>query len=190
MNLPNKLTILRIIFVPFIIAATLIEFPFHYFVAGIIFAAASITDLFDGKIAREQNLITDFGKFADPLADKILIISIFICFLKLDFAGVIPIILIIFREFIVTSLRLVAASKGSVVAANMWGKVKTCIQIGAIGAIYLMQGIQDLLIQSAASICFPIFIIIGQILVWICAIVTLISGIKYVIDNKDIIKDI
>ena len=110
MNLPNKLTILRIVLVPFVIAAMLIEFPFHFAVAGLLFGIAAITDAFDGKIARRDNLITDFGKFADPLADKILVISALVCFVKFGLCGAVPLIIIIFREFTVTSVRLVAAS--------------------------------------------------------------------------------
>ena len=98
MNLPNRLTILRIILVPFVIAAILIEFPFHFLVAGLLFGAASLTDMFDGKIARRDNLITDFGKFADPLADKILVISVLVCFVKLGLCGAIPLIIIIFAS--------------------------------------------------------------------------------------------
>ena len=132
MNLPNKLTLLRIILVPAVIAAILIDFPFHFLVAGILFGIAAITDALDGKIARRDNLITDFGKFADPLADKILVISVLVCFVKLNLCGAVPLIIIIFREFTVTSVRLVAAAKGNVIAANMWGKVKTVTQIIAI----------------------------------------------------------
>ena len=118
MNLPNKLTLLRIILVPFVIASILNYFPFHFLVAGILFSIASITDALDGKIARRDNLITDFGKFADPLADKILVISVLVCFVKLGLCGAVPLIIIIFREFTVTSVRLVAAAKGKVISAK------------------------------------------------------------------------
>ena len=136
MNLPNKLTLLRIAIVPFIVACMLIDFPLNYFVAGLLFGAAAITDAFDGNIARKNNLITDFGKFADPLADKILVISVLVCFLKAGLCGAIPLIIILFREFTVTSIRLVAAANGKVIAANVWGKFKTIAQITAIGFIY------------------------------------------------------
>ena len=215
MNLPNKLTILRIVLVPFVIAAMLIEFPFHFAVAGLLFGIAAITDAFDGKIARRDNLITDFGKFADPLADKILVISALVCFVKFGLCGAVPLIIIIFREFTVTSVRLVAASKGTVIAANMWGKVKTVCQIIAIVAIYVMQTALDVfnlatlgktlsitedynvfkVIVSSDSLyhdsyrLFCIFNYIGQGLLWITAIITVISGVKYLIDNKDAISD-
>ena len=214
MNLPNKLTMLRIILVPFVIAAILIEFPFHFLVAGILFGVASITDALDGRIARRDNLITDFGKFADPLADKILVISVLVCFVKLGLCGAVPLIIIIFREFAVTSVRLVAAAKGKVIAANMWGKVKTVSQIIAICAIFTMMTALDiisinmlghtmsldwlnpLLIATSSNSAmhdvyniFSIFNIIGQSLLWITAIITVISGVKYLKDNKNVISD-
>ena len=214
MNLPNKLTILRILLVPFVIAAILIQFPFHFTVAGLLFGAAAITDAFDGKIARRDHLITDFGKFADPLADKILVISVLVCFVKLGLCGAVPLIIIIFREFAVTSVRLVAAAKGKVIAANLWGKVKTVTQIVAIVTIFVMQTAMDIIsifvigfavpstlfttgMYSAMSdaryimlnSCFNVFNIIGQALLWIAAIITVISGVKYLVDSKEVISD-
>ena len=213
MNVPNKLTLLRIALVPLVIAAILIPFPFHFTVAGLLFGAAAITDAFDGKIARRDNLITDFGKFADPLADKILVISVLVCFVKLGLCGAIPLIVIIFREFTVTSVRLVAAANGKVIAANMWGKVKTVSQIIAIVAIFVFMTVMDIISLVAASRVVPIseyitaaacggaspaalyeafniFNIIGQSLLWITAIITVISGVKYLVDNKEVISDI
>ena len=214
MNLPNKLTLLRIALVPFVIAAILIQFPFHFTVAGLLFGAAAITDAFDGKIARRDNLITDFGKFADPLADKILVISVLVCFVKLGLCGAIPLIIIIFREFAITSVRLVASAKGKVIAANMWGKVKTVSQIVAIVAIFVMQTAMDIVsmivIGTTQTIddynifkvainsnslyhdmysVFCVFNVIGQALLWIVAIITVISGVKYLVDNKEVISD-
>lgn len=126
MNTPNKLTILRILLVPFFVAALLLAvIPHHFLIAGLIFGVASLTDLLDGKLARKRGQITDFGKFADPLADKILVISALICFVQLGIIGAVPVIVLLFREFAVTSIRLVAASNGKVVAANLWGKAKT-----------------------------------------------------------------
>lgn len=215
MNLPNKLTVLRILLVPFVIAAILIEFPFHFTAAGLLFGAAAITDAFDGKIARRDNLITDFGKFADPLADKILVISVLVCFVKLGLCGAIPLIIIIFREFTITSVRLVASSKGAVIAANMWGKVKTVCQIVAIIAVFVFQTAMDIInlamlgktltitgdynifnvminsnsLYRTSYLIFSIFNIIGQSLLWIVAVITVISGVKYLIDNKEVISD-
>ena len=187
MNLPNKLTLLRIILVPAVIAAILIEFPYHFLIAGLLFGAAAITDALDGKIARRDNLITDFGKFADPLADKILVV-------KLNLCGAIPLIIIIFREFTVTSIRLVAAAKGNVIAANMWGKVKTVTQIVAIVSVFLMQFIYEILERTMTDAVtlvgiYDIFNIIGQVMFWIVAVITVISGVIYLKDNKDVISD-
>ena len=210
MNVPNRLTVLRILLVPAVIAAILIPFPFHMTVAGVLFGAAAITDAFDGKIARRDNLITDFGKFADPLADKILVISVLVCFVKLGLCGAVPLIIIIFREFTVTSVRLVAAAKGNVIAANMWGKVKTVAQIIAIVAIFVMHTALDIISLAMTGgvlslddyyrmndlccghpLCtvFNVFNIIGQVLLWIVAIITVVSGVKYLMDNKDVISE-
>ena len=194
MNLPNKLTVLRILLVPFVMAAILIDFPFHDLVAGLLFGAAAITDAFDGKIARRDNLITDFGKFADPLADKILVISVLVCFTAIGRCGAVPLCIIIFREFAVTSVRLVAASNGKVIAANMWGKVKTVSQIIAIVAIFVLHLVLDILAlipvsEIALTAVGNVFNIIGQVLIWITAVITVISGVKYLVDNKEVISD-
>ena len=122
MNLPNKLTLLRILLVPLFVAAMLIPFPLHNLAALLVFAIASITDMFDGRIARERNLVTDFGKFADPLADKILVLAAMLCFVQNGLCDCVAVIIVLLREFAVTSIRLIAAAKGEVVAANIWGK--------------------------------------------------------------------
>lgn len=196
MNLPNKLTILRIILVPFVIAATLINFPFHYLVAGLLFGAASLTDMFDGKIARRDGLVTDFGKFLDPLADKIMVLSVLICFVEQGLCSAVPVIIIIFREFAITSIRLVASSKGQVVASNMWGKVKTVSQIAAIVIIYLMFTIYYIVeISNPAALIFAnesiyiTLILVSNILIWITAVFAVVSGIKYMVDNRQFISD-
>ena len=145
MNLPNKLTVLRIILVPFYIFFLLMPgIPHHYLIALIIFAAASYTDHLDGKIARKYNMITDFGKFADPLADKIMILAALACFVQLGLTNAIVLTVIISREFMVTAMRLVASSKGKVVAANSWGKAKTVSQIIAVLIILILQYILEL----------------------------------------------
>lgn len=195
MNLPNKLTILRILIVPFMVAAMLIEFPFHFLVSGLLFGAASLTDYFDGKIARERNLITNFGKFADPIADKILVISALVCFLALGLCDPVIIIIVLFREFVVTSIRLTAATSGKVVAANIWGKIKTVSQIIAIVIIFVLQFVLEIVClftnpQTSAifSSLSSAFYVVGEIALWISVIFTIISGLKYVLDNKDAIS--
>lgn len=195
MNLPNKLTVLRIILVPFMVAAMLIPFPFHYLVAGLIFGVASLTDYFDGKIARERNLITNFGKFADPIADKILVVSALVCFLANGLCDPIIILIVLFREFVVTSIRLSAASSGTVVAANMWGKVKTVTQMIAIIAVFVFQVALEVYAvfpyapQLAIQMVENIFYVVGEVMMWISVVFTVISGVKYVLDNKDAISE-
>lgn len=190
MNIPNKLTILRIILVPFFVAFLLINIPHHFLIAGLIFGVASLTDMLDGKIARKNNLITDFGKFADPLADKILVISAFLCFVQLGIIGAVPVIIVLFREFTVTSIRLVAASSGEVVAANIWGKVKTVSQIIVICFIMLFQYILELtslgiisIPESSLSLLSFSFNIASQALIYISVLFTVISGVIYIKDN-------
>lgn len=196
LNLPNKLTITRILLVPFMIAALLIEFPHHFLVAGLLFGAASITDFFDGKIAREKNLITDFGKFADPLADKIMVISCLVCFVAMKLCDPVLLIVVLFREFAVTSIRLVAASTGKVIAANMWGKVKTVSQIIAIVAVFVFQYFLELckvgilpIPAELADIIAMYLGIAGHILLWVSTVFTIVSGIIYIKDNKNCIKE-
>ncbi|MCI5598398.1 MAG: CDP-diacylglycerol--glycerol-3-phosphate 3-phosphatidyltransferase [Ruminococcus sp.] len=194
MNLPNKLTLLRIILVPFFIIAMLVNFPFHYLVAGCIFGIASVTDTLDGKIARSRNLVTDFGKFADPLADKILVLTALVCFLQVGLLGsfgAIPVIIVLFREFAVSGIRLVAASSGKVVAANIWGKIKTVSQMVGISVIFAMQVVLEVLNAMKISTDFvsEVFYYIGNGLIWLSTLFTLISGIIYLKDNIGFLKD-
>ena len=194
MNLPNKLTLLRIILVPFFIIAMLVNFPFHYLVAGCIFVVASVTDTLDGKIARSRNLVTDFGKFADPLADKILVLTALVCFLQVGLLGsfgAIPVIIVLFREFAVSGIRLVAASSGKVVAANIWGKIKTVSQMVGISVIFAMQVVLEVLNAMKVSTGFitEVFYYIGNGLIWLSTVFTLISGIIYLKDNISFLKD-
>ena len=191
MNLPNKLTVARILLVPFFVAALLIDFPLNNLAALALFGAASITDLLDGKIARKQGLITDFGKFADPLADKILVISALLCFVQLGLCDCVAVIIVLFREFTVTSIRLIAASKGKVIAANIWGKVKTVTQMVAIICVLVMQIVLDI---GALGVALPcclrcIFYWAGEGLIWVSTLFTVISGIIYVKQNKHFISE-
>lgn len=194
MNLPNKLTLLRIILVPFFIIAMLVNFPFHYLVAGCIFGIASVTDTLDGKIARKRNLVTDFGKFADPLADKILVLTALVCFLQVGLLGsfgAIPVIIVLFREFAVSGIRLVAASSGKVVAANIWGKVKTVSQMVGISVIFAMQVVLEVFnaLKITVAGMDTVFYYIGNGLIWLSTLFTLISGIIYLKDNISFLKD-
>ncbi len=189
MNLPNKLTLMRIILVPFFVAVLLIDtIPYRYLISLIIFAVASITDMLDGKIARKYNMVTDFGKFADPLADKILVISAFACFIQLDIINAVFIIIVLFREFTVTSIRLVAVESGKVVAANMWGKAKTVSQMIAVIVVLLNGFIAELGLVGADNM-YDVMGLINQVLLWISALLTVISGIIYIKDNFQFIKN-
>lgn len=196
MNLPNKLTVLRIILVPFFVAALLIPgVPHHFLIAGLLFGIASYTDHLDGKIARRDNLITTFGKFLDPLADKVLVVSALVCFVELKLAPAWMVLLIIAREFLVTSLRLVAVDAGVVIAANSWGKAKTASQMTAISIIFVLQYIQEL---SMNGILGPVsfgsmqsdfvFYWIGFALLFVSTILTVISGTVYVSQNRAVIN--
>lgn len=173
MNLPNKLTIARMIAVPFFIIAFLLGM---YPVALVIFCAASVTDYFDGKIARSQNLVTNFGKIMDPLADKILVYSALCLFIETDSIDAWMLIVILAREFIVAGMRTVAASEGRVLAAGMSGKIKTVLQM--IAVIVIMAGLW------LSNI--PVIGIVGYYIFIASLIMTIYSGIEYVYQNKDV----
>lgn len=184
MNLPNKLTILRIVMVPFFVFFLLADFvPHRYLFALLLFCAASYTDHLDGKIARRDHLVTNFGKLMDPLADKILVMSALICLVKLDLASTVCVILIMLREFSVTSIRLLAVEQGRVIAANNWGKAKTVSQMVAIIAILFFQYLGGFLPQLL-----PGFTLTGQVLIWIATLLAVLSGIIYLKDNADVLK--
>jgi CDP-diacylglycerol---glycerol-3-phosphate 3-phosphatidyltransferase len=197
MNLPNKLTTARLIIVPFFLVVMLTRdyVGYHYLLALVLFIGASLTDHYDGKIARERNQITNFGKFMDPLADKILVISALVCFLQFGLTDAWAVILIIFREFMVTAIRLVAAENGEVLAANKWGKTKTVSQIAAIIVVLLFQFIQEL-VEKGVVPAFSIggassayaFMYIGNVLIWISVFFTLLSGIIYLKENIGLIN--
>ena len=194
MNTPNKLTMLRLILVPFYVFFLLMpSIPHNFLAALIIFAAAAYTDHLDGKIARKHNMITDFGKFADPLADKVMIVSALACFVQLGITNAVVLIIIVAREFAVTSVRLVAADKGKVVAANKWGKAKTISQIVSVLAVMLMYYILELhklgliTLGSYDTAAFR-FAVASDILIWISVVFTLVSGVIYIVQNIDFIK--
>ncbi len=189
MNLPNKLTILRIIMTPVFLIALLLDFPFHYLVAMLLFIAASITDFIDGKIARSQNLITNFGKFMDPLADKMLTTAAFLGFITLNIgSGIVWITFIVLvREFLMTSLRLSAATTGTVIAANMWGKAKTvCQMVAIIFALFSQIIIFDLGVGTG-SVFGILLSSVTTALLWLSAVLTVISGVFYLVDNRSCI---
>ena len=190
MNLPNKLTIIRFILTPIFMALMMFNFPFHYFLAFLVFVAASITDYFDGKIAREQNLITDFGKFLDPIADKALTTSAFIafCFLRVGVGIEWVLFIILLREFVVTSVRLAASANGKVVAANIYGKIKTVMQMVTICVLILFMGVIHAFGGGISDVFITVFDIVATVLLWITAFLTIVAGVTYLNDNKEYIN--
>ncbi|WP_223382878.1 CDP-diacylglycerol--glycerol-3-phosphate 3-phosphatidyltransferase [Faecalibacterium prausnitzii] len=193
MNLPNKLTLCRIILVPvFMIFVSLTEFGTEtfnatwYLVAGIVFAAASFTDYLDGHLARKWHMVTDFGKFADPLADKLLTTVALIYMMRDGVCSPVVLCIILAREFAVSGLRMVAAGAkdGKVIAANMWGKVKTVLQMLTI--IFYFFGIS---LTYGNTILGNLNVwLISYWLCWLVAAATAISGIKYLWDNRSFIN--
>lgn len=175
MNLPNKLTILRVLLIPFYVVCQMlsVQSPLYKWIALAIFVIASLTDLLDGKIARKYNLVTNFGKFMDPLADKLLVCSALICFVELKAVPGYIVIIIIAREFIISGFRLVACEQGTVIAASMWGKVKTVFQM--IMIILYIINIQQLYY-------------INIIVMWIATALTIISLVDYIFKNRSVLS--
>ncbi|MDD2215149.1 MAG: CDP-diacylglycerol--glycerol-3-phosphate 3-phosphatidyltransferase [Eubacteriales bacterium] len=175
MNLPNKLTMLRIILIPiFIILLT----KGYSIIAAVLFILAAATDALDGHLARKYNLITNFGKIMDPLADKLLVTSALICLVELGQVAGWMVIVILAREFIITGLRAVAAGEGIVIAAGKSGKIKTVLQMLALSVILLQNWPFSLFTKQP----------IGIYILWIAVIMTIYSGIEYIIKNKEIFR--
>lgn len=205
MNLPNKLTVIRIAIVPFFVLFMCISaIPLRFVWALLLFVAASVTDLLDGKLARKHNLVTNFGKFLDPLADKILVAAALVCFVEQGWTYSWIVIIILLREFTVSGIRLAAISgnQTAVIPANIWGKVKTVFTMIAIIAVLLMHILMSLNVMydindvsifsdiavSPAKGYFGIPVqIITDILMYLTAAVTLISGVKYLYDYREYI---
>lgn len=188
MNLPNKLTLARILLIPFfILFASLPQIPNNYLIAGIIFAVASFTDFLDGSIARKYGMVTDFGKFADPLADKLLTTVAFIYMMMDSACHPVVLVIILTREFAVSGVRMVAAGskEGKVIAANIWGKVKTVLQMLTIIVYYFMVAFAQLAGNSALE---SLAVTITIILCWIVAGVTALSGVQYIWGNREFIN--
>ena len=175
MNLPNKLTMFRVVLIPFFVLFMLIDITdVDKWIALTIFIVASLTDLLDGKIARKYNLVTNFGKFMDPLADKLLVCSALICLVEMAKLPAWMVIIIIAREFIISGFRLIASDNGVVIAASYWGKFKTTFQMVMI----------CLLIADIEAIN-----IVTNVIVWIALILTVVSLIDYLVKNKNVMKE-
>ena len=175
MNTPNKLTVARMILVPFLVVFLLTGWggEANRWICLAIFVAASVTDWFDGHLARKYNLITNFGKFMDPLADKLLVCSAMICMIELDKLPAWVVIIIIGREFIISGFRLIAAENGIVIAANYWGKFKTVSQMIMIILLMLDFG--------------GIFTVLTQIFIWLSVALTIISLLTYIMKNRKVL---
>ena len=172
MNLPNKLTILRmILIIPFLLVLYL-DVPYATYWALGIFIVASLTDMLDGKIARKRNLITDFGKFMDPLADKMLVTAAMVWFVEIGQMAGWALLVVLLREFAVSGLRMVASDKGRVIAAGWSGKVKTASTMVCVVLMFL-----------------PIPEIVNTVCVWVIVLTTLYSGVEYFVKNKDVLSD-
>ena len=177
MNLPNKLTAARIGMTVLMTAFILLGGPVWAWLSFVLYVAASLTDFADGKIARERGLVTNLGKFMDPLADKILNYSVMILLIRENAVPPVALVIILFREFIVSGIRQSAAEQGRVVAANIWGKVKTFVQDISLGVILFFRALN-------VGFTAPL----GRALIWICAVLTVISGAIYLVQNRDVLK--
>ncbi|MFA9380076.1 MAG: CDP-diacylglycerol--glycerol-3-phosphate 3-phosphatidyltransferase [Acetanaerobacterium sp.] len=185
LNTPNKLTLLRILLVPTYMIFLLVDaIPHNFLWAAVLFGIASVTDFFDGHLARKHGIVTNFGKFLDPLADKMLITAALICFVELGLIGSVVAVVIISREFMVTSLRLIVAGEGNVIAAGIFGKVKTVMQIFAVVFIMLLHALLDI---GALGAAFP-HRMVTEILMWVVAAVTVVSGVQYIWANRGLIN--
>ncbi len=182
MNLPNKLTLFRVFLIPvFVVFVLYPQIPYNFVWAFLVFAVAALTDSWDGKIARSRNLITNFGKFLDPLADKMLVISALVCFLHLGLADVWCVLIIIGRELMVTSIRLLALeSGGTVIAANKWGKAKTMSQMITIIFILFFKNLSQIFMFTGGT---ALITSVGNVLLWIATALTVISGGIYLKEN-------
>ena len=196
MNLPNKLTLLRICLIPVFVILMLSQVSNFFLISCIIFIIASITDFLDGKIARKYNLVTDFGKFMDPLADKLLVLSALICMIEYDLVAGWMVIIIVARELTVSILRAIAADNGKVIAASSGGKLKTISQMVAIVILLLgahtgkikttSQMIAIILLLIGANYSNSQIVFVGTIAMYIATIFTLYSGIDYLYKNREL----
>lgn len=190
LNVPNLLTIARIIITPIFLAVILMDtLPHRFLIACIVFSIASITDAIDGHLARKNNQITNFGKFLDPIADKILTTSALLAFMSMGLCNIWIVMLVLTREFAIASVRMIAATNGVVIPANIWGKIKTVSQMVFTILIMLLGETWEIL-SNTNKILFeklPDLSLISNGLLWITAILTVISGVIYLNDSKKII---
>lgn len=191
MNLPNKLTVLRMALIPVFLVFLLVEgIPWRFLWAAVVFGAASFTDYLDGHIARSRGLVTNFGKLMDPLADKLLVFSALICFLEYGRACTLGVFVILARELLVTSVRLIAAEQGRVIAADRLGKLKTVTQIIWVLYALLAMWIQWELLPPSPNSFSPAFLFGDVVLQLVVVALTVVSGWNYVWKNRGLLSDI
>ena len=178
MNLPNKLTMARIVFTLFMIAFILLPGKAFAWLSFVMYGVASLTDAADGHIARSRNLVTNFGKFMDPLADKILNYSVMVLLIPEGLIPPVALVLILFREFMVSGIRLSAAEQGTVIAANIWGKIKTTFQDVSLVVILVLRAVGVAFLPTLSAV-----------LLWICAALTVVSGVIYLVQNIGVLKE-
>ena len=186
LNLPNKLTLIRMFLAPIYLALMLIEFPYHYIVALAVFSVASLTDMLDGKIARKNNLITVFGKLLDPLADKMLTTAALLAFMREGWCSIWIVMIVLTREFAVAGVRLIATAQGIVIPANYWGKAKTVSQMVFTIVIMLLAEL-DATFDIFANAGWFTLARVSNIMLWITAVLTVVSGITYFVYSKKLI---
>lgn len=191
LNTPNKLTIARMIIAPLFLAVLLWDsLPHRFLLSMIIFIAASVTDAIDGKMARKNNQVTNFGKLLDPIADKVLTTAALLAFMKLGLCNIWIAMIVLTREFAIASIRMIAASNGVVIPANIWGKLKTVSQMVFTGFIMFLGEIYTYVPNIVPGVTVPWWLTLSNIsnaLLWITAILTVISGIIYIKDSKNAI---
>lgn len=183
MNTPNKITVFRIFLAPVWLAVFLLDVPYRYLISAIVFAVAAATDAIDGRMARKNNLVTVFGQFLDPIADKMLVTAGLLAFLKEGLCNIWIVFVILIREFVMTSLRLIASSQGKVIPANIFGKIKTVMQMVSFIAVMLLCHVED-------YFGWPISLTpadISNILIGLSAVMGVVSAVIYYIQSRDVI---
>lgn len=184
LNTPNMLTLLRVVLIPLCLGIMLEEsFPYRLYVALGVFLVAAFTDFLDGYYARKHNQVTTFGKFLDPLADKLLILGVLMVMIEMGTVSAAPVVVILARELAVTSIRLAAIEKGEVVAANKWGKRKMIVQIIAVSGLFVLQQ----LIWDGILPNNDLMFLCREVVLWIAALVSVLSGIQYYVANKGVL---
>lgn len=190
LNVPNLLTIARIFITPVFLAVILIEsLPHRFLIACLIFSIGAITDAVDGHLARKNNQITNFGKFLDPIADKVLTTAALLAFMQMGLCNIWIVMLVLIREFAIASVRMISAANGVVIPANIWGKIKTITQMTFTILIMLLGEVWELVAEFDAVLFerLPDLSLISNGLLWITAIFTVLSGVIYLKDSRKII---